>query len=557
MSTGNQSTVAYAVGATIARLGARRCFGVVGSGNFHVTVALRNAGVEFVAARHENHAVTMADAYARLTGELTLVSLHPGPGLTNATTGIAEAARSRTPLVVLAGTTANGALRSNFRIDQEDLARSVEAIPERLHSPYTALADTARAIERAMRDRRTVVLNMPLDVQDAPLPNNTPAPVPRAVSNLPIPTPEAVRDLADAVGRARRPLVLAGRGAVLSGAETVLRELAERTGALLSTTACGHGLFAGYLWSVGISGGFSSTEAARLIRESDLILGFGATLTQWTTRHGRLVGPDTTVAQVDIEPGRLGSQRDVDLPVVGDVSRTATALLIELDDRGHVAATGLRSEETRERVRAADNHHEYFTDTSTAQHVDPRTLSQQVDAILPRDRTVVVDSGHFMGWPARYFRVPDAASWCFTQGFQSIGLGLPTAIGAAQARPGHLVLAGVGDGGFLMSIAELETAVRLDITLCVVVYDDAAYAAEVHHFGPDGHPTDTVCFPDRDIAAIARGFGAEAIIVRELDDLRTLRDWVDRGPRGVFVVDAKVTPDLVADWLEEAFRGEH
>ncbi|QVQ54878.1 thiamine pyrophosphate-binding protein [Spiractinospora alimapuensis] len=549
--------MAYAVGETIARLGARRCFGVVGSGNFHVTVALRAAGVEFVAARHENHAVTMADAYARLTGELTLVSLHPGPGLTNATTGIAEAARSRTPLLVLAGTTANGALRSNFRIDQEDLARSVEAVAERLHSPHTALADTARAVERAMWDRRTVVLNMPLDVQDAPLPENTPLPVARAVANPPIPTPEAVGALADAVEGSRRPLVLAGRGAVLSGAGKALRELADRTGALLATTACGHGLFADDRWSVGISGGFSSNEAARLIRESDLILGFGASLTQWTTRHGRLIGPATTVAQIDVEPGRLGSQRDVDLPVVGDVSRTAAALRGELDARGHVATSELRTAEAAERVRKADNHHEPFTDTSTEQHIDPRTLSMRVDELLPADRTVVVDSGHFMGWPARYFRVADARSWCFTQGFQSIGLGLPTAIGAARAAPDRLVLAGVGDGGFLMSIAELETAVRLDITLCVVVYDDAAYAAEVHHFGPEGHPTDTVRFPDRDIAAIARGFGAEGIVVRTLDDLRPLRDWVAQGPRGVFVVDAKVTPDLVADWLEEAFRGEH
>jgi thiamine pyrophosphate-dependent acetolactate synthase large subunit-like protein len=114
-----------------------------------------------------------------------------------------------------------------------------------------------------------------------------------------------------------------------------------------------------------------------------------------------------------------------------------------------------------------------------------------------------------------------------------------------------------GEGVFLMSIADLETAVRLGLRLCVLVYDDAAYAAEVHHFGPDGHPTDLVVFPDRDIAAIARGFGAQGIVARGLADLEPLRAWVEAGAQGVFVVDAKVTPDLVADWLEEAFRGEH
>ena len=102
----------------------------------------------------------------------------------------------------------------------------------------------------------------------------------------------------------------------------------------------------------------------------------------------------------------------------------------------------------------------------------------------------------------------------FTQAYQSIGLGLATAIGAAIARPDRLTVAALGDGGALMGIAELETAVRLGLGLVIVVYDDEAYGAEVHHFGPDGHPLDTVRFPPTDIAAIGRGFGCAAITVR-------------------------------------------
>ena len=162
-----------------------------------------------------------------------------------------------------------------------------------------------------------------------------------------------------------------------------------------------------------------------------------------------------------------------------------------------------------------------------------------------------------MGWPARYLRVPDAAGWVFTQAFQSIGLGLATAIGAAVARPDRLTVAAVGDGGFLMSIADLETAVRLGSRLFVLVYDDAAYSAEVHHFGPQGHPTKIVEFPDTDIAKIARGYGAQGAVIRGLDDLDAVRSWVADGAQGVFVADAKVVPGLAADWLEEAFRGEH
>src|SRR5690606_26640594 len=111
-------------------LGARTVFGVVGSGNFHVTNALVAGGARFVAARHEGGAATMADAYARVSGGLGVLSVHQGPGLTNALTGITEAAKSRTPLLVLTGEVASGAVRSNFRIDQAALAAAVGAVPE-------------------------------------------------------------------------------------------------------------------------------------------------------------------------------------------------------------------------------------------------------------------------------------------------------------------------------------------------------------------------------------------------------------------------------------------
>src|SRR5579862_74853 len=166
------NTVAAVIAKDLAALGARRCFGLLGTANFKVTHALVGAGVELISARHEGNAASMADAYAKATGELTLVSVHSGPGLTNALTGIAEAAKSRTPLVVLAGDVPNGAVKSNFFIEQADLVRSVGAVSERIHTARSAREDTVRAVTRALRDRQTVVLSLPLDVQDAELPTN-------------------------------------------------------------------------------------------------------------------------------------------------------------------------------------------------------------------------------------------------------------------------------------------------------------------------------------------------------------------------------------------------
>ena len=150
-------------------------FGLLGSGNLTVTNAMRDAGARFYAARHEGGAVCMADGYGRVSGRLAACSVHQGPGLTNTITGLTEAAKSRTPLLVLAADTPAAALRSNFRIDQAGLVEAVGAVVERVHGPDTAMADVARAVRRARVERRAVVLMLPLDVQAADC-DPTPAP---------------------------------------------------------------------------------------------------------------------------------------------------------------------------------------------------------------------------------------------------------------------------------------------------------------------------------------------------------------------------------------------
>src|SRR5207248_6234100 len=122
-------------------------------------------GAQFLAARHEGGAISMADAYAQVTGAIGVCSVHQGPGLTNTMTGLTEAAKSRTPLVLLAADTAAAAIRSNFRIDQDQLVTAVGAVPERVYGPDTAVQDALRACRRAELERRPIVLMLPLDVQ--------------------------------------------------------------------------------------------------------------------------------------------------------------------------------------------------------------------------------------------------------------------------------------------------------------------------------------------------------------------------------------------------------
>ncbi|MEV0053211.1 thiamine pyrophosphate-binding protein [Saccharopolyspora shandongensis] len=544
--------VAEVVGRTVAALGADHVFGVVGSGNFHVTNALVAAGARFVAARHEGGAATMADAYARTSGRVGVLSVHQGCGLTNALTGITEAAKSRTPLLVLAAETASAAIRSNFRIDQDALATAVGARAERVHSAATAVDDVVRAFRLATEGRRTVVLNLPLDVQAAEFDGEPHVPQLPALNPV-APSAAAVRELADRLVAAQRPVFIAGRGARHAGAE--LRALAEDCGALLATSAVARGLFHDDPWSLDVSGGFATPLAAELISGADLIVGWGTALNMWTTRHGNLIGPGSALVQVDVESEAIGAHRPVDLGVLGDVAATAEAARAELADRG-TRLTGYRDPEVRERIASAGSWRDVaFADESTSDAIDPRALTIALDALLPEERVLAVDSGNFMGYPSMFLRVPDEQGFCFTQAFQSIGLGLATAIGAALARPDRLPVAALGDGGALMGIAELETAARLGLPMVIVVYNDHAYGAEVHHFGPDGHRLDTVEFPDTDLAAAARGFGCTGLTVRAEADLAPVHDWLT-GPRATpLLIDAKIAPGEGAWWLVEAFRG--
>jgi len=544
-------TVARAVGTALARAeGVSTVFGVVGSGNFHVTNALTAGGARFIAARHEGGAAVMADAYARVSGELGVLSVHQGPGFTNAITGITEAAKSRTPLLVLAAEATTRT--SNFYIDQLAIAAAVGAIPDRILSATTARADLTRAHRTALRERRTVLLSLPLDVQAERVPEfSLPAlpTTPRLGSS-----PEAVDALAEALAAADRPVFLAGRGA--RGAKRELADLADRAGALLATSAVARGLFRGNPYSLDVSGGFATPVTAELIRDADLIIAWGCALTMWTTRHGGLIGDTATVIAVDANPAALGVHHRIDIGVPSDVATAATAVLQELDRRGQ-RSSGYRTPEVARRLAAEGRWRDVpYEPVQEAGRIDPRTLTIALDDLLPAQRTVATDSGNFMGYPAMFLDVPDENGLVFTQAFQSVGLGLATAIGAAIARPDRLTVAALGDGGALMGISELETAVRLGLRdLLIVVYDDEAYGAEVHHFGPDGHPLGNVRFPPSDIAAIARGFGCEAVEVRARADLRAVGSWLAGNRDRPMLVDAKVARSQPSWWLEEAFRG--
>ena len=440
------------------------------------------------------------------------------------------------------------------------MAAAVGAVPMRVTAAAACLEETLAAFTTARDERRTVVLNLPLEVQAEEVPPGV-ADARMVAPAAPEPVQPATDDvawLADLLSGARHPVLLAGRGA--RHARMEILALAEACGALVATSAAARGLFHGSPWSLDVSGGFASPLAAQLIRSADAIVAFGCAMNMWTTRHGTLIGPDAALVQVDVEADAIGRLRPVRFGVVGDSASTAVAVTAALDAYPGATA-GVRTPKLAVRIAREIRwrdvpYQDWSTGTGAGDpqaRIDPRTLSIGLDDLLPAERLVCVDSGNFMGYPSMFLTVPDEHGFCFTQAFQSIGLGLATAIGAALARPDRLVVAALGDGGVMMSAAELDTVRRLGRPMVIVVYDDDGYGAEVHHF--TGEPMQSVTFGDTDIAAVGRGYGLDAVTVRRREDLGGVREWL-AGPRDrALLVHARVASPRGSWWLEEAFRG--
>jgi acetolactate synthase-1/2/3 large subunit len=542
--------LATTVGQALADEGVRAAFGVVGNGNFLAVAGLMAGGARYVAARHEGGAVAMADAYYRATGDVAVCTTTYGPGLTNTATGLAEAVKHRSGLLLLSGDQPAGGPRP-IDIDQGAFAAALGARTVRVTDPATARGTVARALELARGGPRPVVLSLPADLLGADVPDQPHQPAGAGVARLdPRPGPAACQvDAAlDVLASARRPLLLAGLGAYRSGAAQPTAALADRLGALLTTTVMAGGLYRDSPWSLGICGGFASPRAARIMGEADVVVAFGASLNDFTLHGGMLLDPGATLVQVDLDAAPTVSR--VDLCVTGDAAQVARALLDGVRARGLVASSW-RGEVAAD-VGLAGWEHEPYDDASTVSRIDPRSLSLALAGLLPAERTLVMDGGHFVGWPAMYWPAADPSALVFTgAAFQTIGLGFAGAVGAAIGRTDRTTVVALGDGGALMGLPELETLIRVSHSALVVIFNDAAYGAEVHMYRPLVPDTSPATFGDTDFAAVARSFGAKAATVRTVADLAGLRAWREAGCHGTYLLDCKVVPDVVAKYLSD------
>jgi len=427
-----QMKVSDAIADAIATESGGTVFGLMGDANMAVWGALCKLDrVRMVWSRHENNAIGMADGYAQASGRLATATVTAGPGLSNAANALLSASRAGSPLVLLTGEYAADGGRGNLQaLDQRHFARACEAEYRPLLKTETLAEDIAEGFFTARTRNCPVVLSLPSELWEAELPwewQYRPSEEHLEFRDFAPPAAQ-VEVVAQLLADAKKPILVAGRGALRANARQELERLGDLTGALLATSLVGKGFFDGHSYDVGIAGSFSSTSTEALFAEADLVMGFGASLNFFTTEGGMLF-PSARVVRVDVKPYPPSIGFTPGTYLSGDARSTAGALVQALERRGG-ARTGYRTPETREilaRTQPA---------TPRAEDgLDPRELMRVLARALP-DRTQVVSGvGHFWAWGIAHLPLPPGGRFQHTAAFGSIGLALAHGIGAAVASP--------------------------------------------------------------------------------------------------------------------------
>ena len=533
----------------LAENGVTTTFGLMGEDTADLISDLERVGISYYAARHENVAMNMADGYSALTG-LGVAILSRGPGITNAATAAATATRRGSQVLIISGDMPAGAgsfAGAMKKVDHAGLCRSlgVEFRSPRAPEELAGCFEEAVALARA---GQVTLLAVPIDVLSAKTDGAAPAVVAVEAPDSPPPLDAAVvEEILGLLAKSKHPFILGGRGAAKSGARSALELLAARTGALVGSSMGAKDLFRGSPFDVGVVGGFSSPRTRELLEDVDLALVFGARLSDFTVANGR-VFQDIPVVQFDIRPKPPSSKVQVRLQLRADANAAAEQLLDALP-----AANGAtEARHDADLLAAVARCHEYHEDDlSRPGEIDPRILALTLDELLPANRTILTDGGHCMGFPAMHMHVSDPSRYLLYDGIGSIATGLGTAMGTAIARPESPMVFSVGDGSLSMTMGDLETVVRHNLPMVIVVFNDRAYGAERHFFDLVGKPNELSIFGDIDFAAVARGLGMEAATVTSVDDLRAL-EAVLREPREKpFLLDCRIVGEVRSRWMEE------
>jgi acetolactate synthase-1/2/3 large subunit len=527
-------------------------FGYPGGAVLHIYDELwraRNRITHYL-VRHEQGAVHMAEGYARSSGKVGVALVTSGPGATNAITGIANAYMDSTPIVVITG-------QVPLHLIGTDAFQEVDTVgitrPCVKHNYLVRdVNDLAAIVHEAFHLARSgrpgpVVIDIPKDVSanQSHYSRLEKIRFPFATRTVPVDQP-AIRRAAEAIIKARRPVLYVGGGIVNSGAGEALRQFAEGLQMPVTPTLMGLGGFpSAHPLMLGMLGMHGTYAANKAVSESDLLIAVGVRFDDRVTGKLATFAPHAKVIHVDIDPANVGKNRAPDLSLIADARAALNAISMEILqlDRAQVTQSVLQRKRWWTQLREWQREQPLRLAKSD-DHIKPQHVISELHRITGGDAIVATDVGQHQMWAAQFYPLKRERQWITSGGLGAMGFGLPAAIGAQLAFRDQLVVAIVGDGGFQMTNQELATAIQYDLPIKVIIMNNG-YLGMVRQWQEMFYErayseVDLSVAPD--FVKLAEAYGAFAKRVTEPEKLAETLS-VGLSKEGVAVIDVVVSKE--------------
>ncbi|MEO8681841.1 MAG: thiamine pyrophosphate-binding protein [Vicinamibacterales bacterium] len=518
------------------RLGVEVIFGLCGHTIIGFLDALGKSRIRYVSTRHEQVAAHAADGYARASGKPGVLLTHLGPGLTNAATGVANAALDSIPMVVIAGD-----IPTYYygRHPHQEVNLHQDADQFQIFRPFCKrvyrvdnVTDLPRIVERAFHLCQTgrpgpVLVDVPMDIFSADLDVDAFAKTPPEIAKIGIEPATAAR-IVDALATSRRPVLYAGGGVLSGRATAALQQLAEALEVPVAHTLMGKGCLPDdHPLLLGQSGFWGTPIANEKCRTADLIVAVGTRLAEansssWDPRFTFSI-PPTRLIHIDADVSEIGRNYQTELGVVADAKLALAALADEARGKRHADRGRLRDEIARGRKEFSNN---WADQRSSNQFpLRPERILSELRQAAPADAFIVTDVGWNKNGVGQQFPITVPGTFITPSGLATMGFGPAAALGVKVAQPHRHAIALIGDGGFSTNPSVIATAMEAGLHVIWVVMDNSAFGTiaglEEMHYGTtfgcmfecDGKPYRI------DYAAMARSFGADGISVEAADQL--------------------------------------
>ncbi|WJW76832.1 acetolactate synthase large subunit [Thiohalobacter sp. IOR34] len=454
--------------------GVTHIFGVPGEENADLMMSLMDSTIEFVLCRHEQAAAFIADVYGRITGKAGVCLATLGPGATNLVTGLADANMDRAPIVAIVGQGSTRRLHkeSHQNMDSIGMMKPITKWAQSVVDESTIPEVVRKAFKIAEAEKPGVaVIELPEDVAKQTV---TGRPMHVYKTRRPGADYKAIAQAVDIITRARRPLILAGNGAVRKRAAKQLRRLAQKTGIPVVNTFMGKGSMPmddkHSLFTMGLQGKDHINHA---LDDVDVVITVGYDLVEYSPSFWN-ANLDKAIVHIDFLPAEVDMHYTVAVDVVGDIADALWQINMELE-RNHAGDLPLQDIDRWLKLRQTILDDFAMDKDDGSFPMKPQKILWDVREFLGPEDYLLSDVGAHKMWISRYYQCQTPNTCLISNGFCSMGFALPGAIGAKMASPERRVLAICGDGGFLMNVQDLETAVRLGLNVVYMVWEDGEY----------------------------------------------------------------------------------